>query len=245
MNSRTNLLILLLVIWMPAAMAKQTAKHEVQDQGTNMNVSMMLPTVLSVSHRHVDLEVARLRAMRGPDLVQFLTERPVDVVLGPGGRVYVLPASVPFALAAMKAGVDVLPVTKVADWSGLTPMAFWEIMRRRQWVETHRLGEGTLSEGHLPQGLTGVSDDPFLGVAWEVAQRGGFRLRQFGRAVFVWADYLRTRVPVPGVDEKTFAEAVEQGLSFAKSPATRLFPGAIDRARGCASGLTPQLGTVP
>jgi hypothetical protein len=69
-----------------------------------------------------------------------------------------------------------------------------------------------------------LKDDPFRSLAGELRRAGGFAKDTTPFSEFLWADYLRRRLPRKTVDSD-FEKALEKGLTLVKSHEAIYLPG--------------------
>jgi hypothetical protein len=156
-------------------------------------------------------------------LAGFLAHHMVPVVVGPGGRRYLIDHH-HLARALHDEGVDSVFVTIVADFSKLDADAFWNIMDFHGW--THPFdGKGRRRPyADLPKSVAAMEDDPYRSLAGELRYVGGFAKDSTPFSEFVWADFLRRRIK-PKDLRKSFEAATEKALTLAKSDEANYLPG--------------------
>jgi hypothetical protein len=69
-----------------------------------------------------------------------------------------------------------------------------------------------------------LKDDPFRSLAGELRRAGGFAKDTTPFSEFLWADFLRRRIPRRRVD-KNFSAAVRQAMKLAKAQEAHYLPG--------------------
>jgi hypothetical protein len=77
---------------------------------------------------------------------------------------------------------------------------------------------------HLPKTLTALVDDPYRSLAGELRRLGGYAKDMTPFAEFLWADYLRLKIPEKRV-RKDFDKALKDALACAHDPDARYLPG--------------------
>ena len=172
-------------------------------------------------------EVARKRSawkmQGGKTLSEFLGHHMVPVVVGPGGRRFLIDHH-HLARALHDEGVDNVFVTIVADFHKLDADAFWNIMDFHGW--THPFdGKGRRRPyADLPKTVAAMEDDPYRSLAGELRYCGGFAKDSTPFSEFVWADFLRRRIKPKDV-RKDFGAAIETALGLTKSDEASYLPG--------------------
>ena len=179
-------------------------------------------TQMDVGMREVKDKTRKLQAMKHAELKDFLKKNPVPVVMGPGGRMYMIDHH-HLALAAWEAGLKKLYVEAKADFSSLTKRAFWNKMEELQWVYPYDRNGKRHDPKDLPADVRALQDDPYRSVAWQVRERGGYLKTAEPFEEFLWASFFRRHMTVEPVHH--FQKAVEEALTLAKSPLAAGLPG--------------------
>ena len=179
-------------------------------------------------------EVARKRkswkSQGAKSLAEFLAHHMVPVVLGRGGRRYLIDHH-HLARALHDEGVDSVFVTIVADFSKLDADAFWNIMDFHGWTHPFDGRGRRRAYADLPKTVAAMEDDPYRSLAGELRYIGGFAKDSTPFSEFVWADFLRRRIKAKDV-RKNFEAATEKALTLAKSQEANYLPGWCAPHRG-------------
>ena len=101
--------------------------------------------------------------------------------------------------------------------------AFWGVLDNRGWAIRSTPGRRR-HYGAIPKTIAELIDDPFRSLAGELRRVGGFAKDTTPFSEFLWADFLRRKMPRKSV-EANFAKAVEKALGFAKSKDAVYLPG--------------------
>ena len=181
------------------------------------------PTQMTLGMSEVSRKRSSWKAQGAKALAGFLAHHMVPVVVGPGGRRYLIDHH-HLARALHDEGVDSVFVTIVADFGRLDADAFWNIMDFHGW--THPFdGKGRRrAYADLPKTVATMTDDPYRSLAGELRYIGGFAKDTTPFSEFVWADFLRRRIK-PKDLRKSFAAAAEKALALAKSEEANYLPG--------------------
>lgn len=150
------------------------------------------PTQMTVGYREVADRRWRRRAAIAAGQGAFRSLI-VPVVLGPGGRSYILDHH--HELCALAAdGVAEVQVSVVEDLRSLEWVGFWRTLDQRGWCRP-RDAEGRRQDySYIPSTINGLADDPFRGLARAVRRAGGYAKRAAPLSDFLWADFLRSRI---------------------------------------------------
>lgn len=195
----------------------------------NILVARLRPTQLTVGMLEVKHKRKRLRLLekRPGELVGFILEMPIRVVLGPAGRAYVIDHH-HLALALLKEDFETAPMEIAADYSGLRGGAFWRKMRAKRYVHLYNARGEARPLSALPKSLRALKDDPYRSLAGFVRAAGGFVKTPEPYAEFAWADYFRARIEKRRLAED-FAGAVKKALRLAGSREAAGLPGYVGK----------------
>jgi hypothetical protein len=190
---------------------------------TPVSIIDLRPTQISVGMHEVKEKRRRLRK-RGPKKIgNFLGDHMIPVILGPKKRHYVIDHH-HLALSLQEEGIKNVLVTVVADLSELDPEDFWLVLDHHSWVHPYDENGRRRDFSKIPKSIDGLKDDPFRSLAGELRRAGGFAKDTTPFSEFLWADFLRRRMPRKSV-EKDFTAAVKKAMKLAKSLDARYLPG--------------------
>ena len=181
------------------------------------------PTQITVGMREVEEKRQRWREHKEKKKGEYLGQHMIPVILGPKQRHYVIDHH-HLSRALMEEGEKAVLVTIVADLSMLERDAFWVVVDHRGWVHPYDEKGERRGFDAIPKSIDDLVDDPFRSLAGELRRSGGFAKETTPFSEFLWADFLRRRIPRKAV-EKDFASAMEKALSLAKSQDARYLPG--------------------
>lgn len=190
------------------------------------------PTQATVGYREVDAKRTHWSSLGKKGRVAAIDTHWFPAVLGPKGRYYVVDHH-HLGLAWLKEGVESAQVTVLKDLSWLEPAIFWRIMEHNQWVHPFDASGKRCDYADLPKQLYGLADDPYRSLAGELRVSGGFAKDATPFSEFLWADYLRLKIPAARV-RKDFEQALTEALAHAHDPDARYLPG--------WSGVVPDSG---
>ena len=116
----------------------------------NVLLSKLRPTQLTVGLLQVKHKRKRLRTLekRPSELVEFILENPICVVLGPSENAYVIDHH-HLALATIKERFETAPMAIEDDFSALPLSAFWKKMDVKKFYFTSRRSKRPT---HVPTG---------------------------------------------------------------------------------------------
>jgi len=196
----------------------------------NIALSQLRPTQLSVGMLEVKQKRKRLRALEGRpgELVEFILENPIRVILGPGQTAYVIDHH-HFGLAMMKEDFQTAPMEIAEDFSELSTSAFWKKMLDRQFVYLVDANGRKRRLKDLPTRLRRMKDDPYRSLAGFCRAAGGFAKCLTPFTEFVWANYFRPRIPEKWI-ENDFEKALNRAIKLAAQPEAAGLPGYLGRA---------------
>ncbi len=182
------------------------------------------PTQMTVGMREVKEKRKRWREHKSnKKRAELLGKHMIPVVLGPDQRHYVVDHH-HLARALHDEGVKDILVTLIADLTMVDRDAFWGVMDHKRWAYPYDAKGERRHFRDLPKTVEGLKDDPFRSLAGELRRAGGFAKDTTPFSEFLWADFLRSRIPRKSVEDN-FAKAMEKGLALAKGHGAIYLPG--------------------
>jgi len=191
----------------------------------NILLSRLKPTQMTVGMLLVKHKRARLKALqkKPAELVDFILEHPIRVVLGPAEKIYVIDHH-HLALALIKEDFETAPMQIEDDFSSLATSAFWHKMQAKSFVHPVDASGEKNELAAIPKSLRQLQDDPYRSLAGFVREEGGFAKVQTPFAEFLWADYYRERIKEKLL-YRHFNKAFEHALELAAHPEAKKLPG--------------------
>jgi len=181
------------------------------------------PTQITVGMREVHAKQKSWQQQDGKKKAEFLRRHMIPVIHGPKDRFYILDHH-HLSLALHNEGVKSVLVIAIADLRSLPEDEFWVFLDNRSLVHPYDAAGRRRSFEQIPRRLTDLKDDPFRSLAGELRRVGGFAKDTTPFSEFLWADFLRRKMPRKSV-EINFEKAIERALGFAKSKDAVYLPG--------------------
>jgi len=182
------------------------------------------PTQMTVGMREVREKRKRFRDHKSKKKQALLIGRHmIPVVLGPDKHYYVIDHH-HLARALHDEGVKDILVSVVADLTMVEREAFWGVLDNKRWVYPYNAKGERCHFREIPKTVAALKDDPFRSLAGELRRAGGFSKDTTPFSEFLWADFLRRRIPRKAVDDN-FAKSMEKALALAKSGDAVYLPG--------------------
>ena len=125
---------------------------------------------------------------------EFLGRHMIPVVLGPDKRHYVIDHH-HLARALHEEGVKDILVTVIADLTMVDKDAFWGVLDNHRWAFPYDAKGERRHFRDIPKSVADLKDDPFRSLAGELRRVGGFAKDTTPFSEFLWADFLRRKVP--------------------------------------------------
>jgi hypothetical protein len=199
---------------------------------TIIELSQLRPTQITVGMLQVKQKRLRLRSLerRPAELVDFILEHPIRVVLGPRERAYVIDHH-HLARALIKEQFESAPMDVEDDFSSLTITNFWKKMQAADFVHPYDADGIQKTLNNIPKTLETLTDDPYRSLAGFVREAGGFSKVQTPYAEFLWANFYRSRIKKKILD-KHFNKALKQALELAHHKDANSLPGFILKKQG-------------
>jgi hypothetical protein len=180
-------------------------ESHVSGQLYQLKVADLCPTQSGVGFDEVKAKVESMRHKSKDSLIALLITRPVPIVIGPGGKFYLVDhhhlARAVWELCQKKNEAGIGPenarvVVKVmCNWRVLGDFHFWKAMHENNWIYLFDpQGGGPLQPAKLPKHIKDMTNDPYRGLAWYVREHFGYDKMDADFAEFRWAQFFRTRV---------------------------------------------------
>ena len=161
---------------------------------TSVAIRDLRPTQMTVGYREVAEKRRRWRAAHATGEERAFRHRIVPVVLGPSAHPYVLDRH--HWLCALAAeGVAEVPVVVVDDLGAFDRAAFWRTLNWRGWCRPCDAEGRRRDHGDIPSLIAERQDDPFRSLASSLRRAGGYAKVHGPFSEFLWADFLRHRIP--------------------------------------------------
>ncbi len=182
------------------------------------------PTQLAVGMEEVRGKENKFKKMSTSELDQYEKDNPEPTVAGPGGILYIIDHH-HLARALSELRVTATYCVKTADFTGLSPEAFWQNMEAKKWVYMYdENGNGPRPYSELPATVDGLRDDPYRSLAGAVRKAGGYDKTDKPFAEFQWADFFRIKFE-RNIVENDFDKCVKKAVKIAKSHEAAALPG--------------------
>jgi hypothetical protein len=182
------------------------------------------PTQMTVGMREVKDKRKRWREHKSPKKqAELLGKHMIPVVVGPDQGNYVVDHH-HLARALHDEGIKDILVTVIGDLTMVDREAFWGVMDNKRWVYPYDAKGVRRQFKDIPKSVAALKDDPFRSLAGELRRAGGFAKDTTPFSEFLWADFLRRKIPRKSVEDN-FSKAMERALAFAKSKDAVYLPG--------------------
>jgi hypothetical protein len=186
-------------------------------------IAELRPTQMTVGMREVKAKRKEWTRRDAKGSAAFLGTHMIPVVLGPKQRHYVTDHH-HLARALHEEGVESVLVTIISNLSKLEKHAFWFFMDNRALTHPFDQNGRRRSYSDIPKKIEDLVDDPYRSLAGELRLAGGYAKDTTPFSEFLWADFLRRRIPGEDV-EKDFDETLKEALRLAKSKDAEYLPG--------------------
>jgi len=206
-----------------------------------IDAGQLHPTQLCLGWREVVYKQGLIDRKTPADLVAYLQDKDVPLVIGPGGVPYLTDGHHTLRALLESRQPDKTAYGHVlANWSALEPAAFWAKMEEQHYSYLKDTTGRAQPPAALPASLRELQLDPYRGLAWGVMKAGGFHeeKKTFFQE-FRWADYFRDKVAWDDADDEAFKDAVMAATVLAQAPAAANLPGYR------AEALQPSVVTAP
>lgn len=193
-----------------------------------VEIEQLRPTQITVGFAEVARKRAEWRNRSVADGPDFLGRHMIPAVIGPK-QVRYLVDNHHLVRALHEEGVAHVLVNLIADLSGLKKAMFWTFMDNRGWLHPYDDKGRRCTYEDIPKHIGALGDDPYRSLAGSVRRAGGYAKTSTPYSEFLWADFLRHRVPGRLV-ERANEEALGQALDLAHQSDAAYLPGWCGRA---------------
>lgn len=188
-----------------------------------IELSEIGPTQATVGYVEVGLKRQEWQQLKPKKRQALLQQHWFPSVIGPKQKFYIVDHH-HMGLALQEEGITEAWGMVLKDLSWLTPTEFWRLMEFHRWVHPYDHNGTRLDYSALPRKLAGLIDDPYRSLAGEVRRAGGYAKDTEPYSEFLWADFLRTRIPAKQI-EQNFSSAAGRATRLAQSWEARYLPG--------------------
>lgn len=220
-----------------------------------LKLGELKPTQNAVGMDEVNAKVTKIKDKDKGQLEDYLLPRAVPVVIGNGGKFYLIDHHhLTISLwRALKDEELEIPVEVVRNWSTIEGNRFWKEMASNNWVYPFdALGAGPFNPNTLKQQVNDLDNDIYRSLSWVVRQKYGY-VKDPNNAIFAefkWGSFFRTRVifdqqltfkgNAPGnltladiqkADPDDYGEKIAYAFYLASSPEAAGLPGFVGRSR--------------
>lgn len=185
-------------------------------------LAKMRPTQLTVGKAEVAAKRAEWKELRRKKRAELLASHWFPGVLGPKRRIYIVDHH-HLGLALQEEKVKSVPVMILRDFSWLEPDVFWRTMEFHRWAHPYDAHGDRVDYAAIPARLAEMTDDPYRSLAARVRMVGGCAKDAEPYAEFLWADFYRRRLKLPG--GRISAKTLQQALLLAHTSETAYLPG--------------------
>jgi len=196
---------------------------------TSIAISQLRPTQITVGMLEVEQKRRQLRQLekRPSELIEFILEHPIRVVLGPLETAYVIDHH-HLALALKLERFETAPMKVAHNFSSLTSASFMKKMQAVGLIHPYDAAGKLKPPRDIPKKLKELEDDPYRSLAGFVREAGGYEKVETPYAEFVWANFYRSRIKEKLVF-KHFSRALKLATALAHDEAACKLPGFIKK----------------
>lgn len=180
------------------------------------------PTQVTVGKAEVAAKRAQWQQLGRKKRKELLAAHWFPGVLGPKQHVYIVDHH-HLGLALLEEDVKHVPVMIQRDFSWLVPDVFWRTMEFNRWAHPYDRHGSRVDYGAIPASLAGMADDPYRTLAARVRVAGGCAKDAVPYAEFLWADFYRRCLKLPG--GRIGAQALQEALLLAHGHDAAYLPG--------------------
>ena len=181
------------------------------------------PTQLTVGYAEVAAKRAEWEGLGKRKRKTLLSRHWFPGVLGPKRRCYIVDHH-HLGLALLEEGVASVPVMVLRDFSWLPLAEFWRAMEFYHWAHPYDADHRRRDHTAFPRSLAELQNDPYRSLAARVQDAGGYAKDAIPYAEFMWASFLRERLPLHQ-HERLSAKLVARAVKLAHGRDAAYLPG--------------------
>jgi hypothetical protein len=189
----------------------------------HIHVLELRPTQFALGTKDIDFKAKKLKNMSPKQRKRYLTDRPVQVVIGPN-KIYYIIDHHHLVRAAWEAGIKKVPVEVKLNLSHMRIGEFWQALNKVRFVYPYDQFGKKQKYKLFPMDVRGMADDPYRSLAWSVREEGGFDKVFIPFAEFRWANFFRKHIDIEYV-RSNFDGSVRRALKLCKSSSAANLPG--------------------
>lgn len=193
-----------------------------------LRIDRLRPTQMTHGMREIRDKTKGYQSLTGHELEMAIAEKPVPVVLGPGGAPFAIDHH-HVATALWRANIKSVPIVLVADLSSLSKAEFWLTMENNRWTYPYDSHGQRVAFAEMREHVWALEDDEFRSLSASVRDAGGYEKTSVPLEEFRWSDFLRRHLPLPENDAE-FDTLVKKAVKLAKSKAALGLPGYLGPA---------------
>jgi hypothetical protein len=186
-------------------------------------IKKLRPTQATHGRREVEKKTEEYAVLTGRELEMAIAEKPIPIVLGPGGEAFAIDHH-HVAAALWAAGVREVPVVLVADLSALDQAEFWLTLENRRWTWPYDAQGRRIPFGAMPAHVYELEDDEYRSIAGFVREAGAYEKTPVPLEEFRWAELFRATIAAPHSDDE-FNAAIRRGIEIAQGDLAVGLPG--------------------
>jgi len=161
---------------------------------TEAPIGGLRPTQMSVGYAEVALKRKEWRARSREEAQHFIETHQFPAIKGPGKAYYIIDHH-HLGRALLEEQVGTASVAVLSDLSELDPEEFWIVMDYRRWTHPYDEHGRRRDFSDMPTTLRQLPDDPYRSLAAQVRRVDDYPKDVTPFAEFLWADFLRRRIP--------------------------------------------------
>ena len=200
--------------------------HPLHHHVIQADIEALRPTQMTIGFVEVANKRAEWQKLSKKARKTLVADHWFPSILGPKGQYFIIDHH-HLGMALHEEGQSEVKLTVLKDLSWLEMDIFWRVMEFHQWVHPYDENGRRVSFDKLPKQVNGLKDDPYRGLAGLARNAGAFAKDLTPYSEFLWADYLRARIPKKLL--KSQQAALEQAMLLAAHPEASYLPGWVGR----------------
>ena len=195
------------------------------DDSPNASIEVKLaklrPTQMALGYAEVALKRKEWRRRTAREAERFLHDHRFPAIRGPNNHCYIVDHH-HLGRALLEEKVESVIVAVLTDLSYLGMDEFWIVMDYHRWVHPYDEKGVRRAFSAMPKKLKRLPDDPYRSLAAAVRRAGDYPKDVTPFSEFLWADFLRRRLPAAALRDP--AAALKRAKKLVETRAAAYLP---------------------
>jgi hypothetical protein len=186
-----------------------------------VKLAKLRPTQMALGYAEVALKRKEWQRRTAREAKRFLRDHRFPAIRGPNHHCYIVDHH-HLGRALLEEKVESVIVAVLTDLSYLGMDEFWIVMDYHRWVHPYDEKGVRRAFSAMPKKLKRLPDDPYRSLAAAVRRAGDYPKDVTPFSEFLWADFLRRRLPAAALRDP--AAALQRAKKLVETPEAAYLP---------------------